>query len=64
VPEFLQSRCTPDNLADAVVKLFKDRDAISHELDDLDEATLLLGRGGEAPSIRAARAILDFVQKG
>jgi lipid-A-disaccharide synthase len=64
VPEFLQSRCTPDNLADAAVKLFKDRDAISHELDDLDEATLLLGRGGEAPSIRAARAILDFVQKG
>jgi lipid-A-disaccharide synthase len=63
VPEFLQSRCTPDNLADAVVRLFKDRDAISHELDDLDEATLLLGRGGEAPSIRAARAILDFVRK-
>ena len=62
VPEFLQSRCTPDNLADAVVKLFKDRDAISHELDDLDEATLLLGRGGEAPSIRAARAIVEFVR--
>ena len=62
VPEFLQSRCTPDNLADAVVRLFRDRDAISHELADLDEATLLLGRGGEAPSIRAARAIIDFVR--
>jgi lipid-A-disaccharide synthase len=62
VPEFLQSRCTPDNLADAVVRLFQDRDAISHELADLDEATLMLGRGGEAPSIRAARAIVDFVR--
>jgi hypothetical protein len=44
--------------------LFRDRDAISHELADLDEATRLLGRGGEAPSIRAARAILDFVRRG
>ena len=62
VPEFLQSRCTPDNLAEAVVRLFKDRDAISHELADLDEATRLLGKGGEAPSVRAARAIVDFVR--
>jgi len=62
VPEFLQSRCTPDNLADAVVRLFQDRDAASHELADLDTATALLGRGGEAPSVRAARAIVDFVR--
>jgi lipid-A-disaccharide synthase len=62
IPEFLQSRCTPDNLADAVVRLFEDRDAVSHELADLDEATRMLGRGGEAPSVRAARAIVEFVR--
>lgn len=62
VPEFLQSRCTSDNLADAVVRLFNDRNAVGHELADLDEATRLLGKGGEAPSIRAARAIIDFVR--
>jgi lipid-A-disaccharide synthase len=62
VPEFLQTRCTPDNLADAVAKLLTDKDAAGHELHDLDEATALLGRGGEAPSVRAARAIVDFVR--
>lgn len=63
VPEFLQSRCTPQNLANAMVGLLQDKETASHELADLDEATKMLGRGGEAPSIRAARAILDFVRK-
>ncbi len=62
VPEFLQARCTPALLADAVTKLLTDKGAASHERDDLDEATALLGRGGEAPSLRAARAIVDFVR--
>jgi len=62
VPEFLQMRCTPENLADAVTKLLTDREAAGHERHDLEEATALLGRGGEAPSLRAARAILDFVR--
>ncbi len=62
VPEFLQARCNPDNLAEAVTKLLTDKDAAGHELHDLDEATALLGRGGEAPSIRAAHAIVDFVR--
>jgi lipid-A-disaccharide synthase len=61
VPEFLQTRCTPENLADAVTRLLVDKEAAGHELRDLDEATALLGRGGEAPSLRAARAIIDFV---
>jgi len=63
VPEFLQSRCTPENLSEAVVKLLQDKEFASHELADLDLATAMLGRGGEAPSIRAARAIMDFVRK-
>src|ERR1700749_4224412 len=62
VPEFLQARCNPDNLAGAVTKLLTDKDDAGHELHDLDEATALRGRGGEAPSVRAARAIVDFVR--
>jgi lipid-A-disaccharide synthase len=62
VSEFLQARCRPTLLADAVAKLLTDKGAASHERDDLDEATALLGRGGEAPSLRAARAIVDFVR--
>jgi lipid-A-disaccharide synthase len=62
-PEFVQSRCTPENLAAAVVQLLTDAGAALHERDDLDAAVALLGRGGEAPSLRAARAILEFVKK-
>ena len=60
VPEFLQERCRPDLLADAVVKLFTDKDS---ERADLEEAARLLGKGSEPPSLRAARAILDFVKR-
>ena len=62
VPEFLQSRCTRESLATAVVKLLTGKDNSRREIADLDEATHLLGRGGEAPSLRAARAIVDFVR--
>lgn len=63
VPEFVQSRCTPELLADAVSALLTDKNAALHERDDLDAAVALLGKGGEAPSLRAARAILEFVKK-
>jgi lipid-A-disaccharide synthase len=61
VPEFVQSRCTPENLAGAVIPLMTDIGAALHERGDLDAAVALLGKGGEAPSLRAARAILEFV---
>jgi len=61
VPEFLQSRCTASNLSKALVPLITNKEAAARERVDLDAATALLGRGGEAPSLRAARAILDFV---
>ena len=61
VPEFVQSRCTPENLAGAVIRLMTDKGAALHERDDLDAAVAMLGKGGEAPSLRAARAILEFV---
>ena len=61
VPEFVQSRCTPENLSGAVIPLLTDKSAALHERDDLGAAAVLLGKGGEAPSLRAARAILEFV---
>jgi lipid-A-disaccharide synthase len=59
VPEFVQERCRPGLLADAVVKLFTGENS---ERADLDEAARLLGKGGERPSLRAARAILEFLK--
>ncbi|MDE2163554.1 MAG: lipid-A-disaccharide synthase [Alphaproteobacteria bacterium] len=62
VPEFIQERCKPAALADAVFPLLTDKAAAARQVADLDEAMRRLGQGGEHPSLRAARAILDFVQ--
>ena len=62
VPEFLQARCTPRLLADAVLPLLTDKAAAARQIADLDEAMRRLGQGAEQPSLRAARAILDFVR--
>ena len=62
VPEFLQLRCTPKALADAVYPLLTDKNAAARQVADLAEAMRLLGQGAEQPSLRAARAILDFVR--
>jgi len=61
VPEFLQGAATPQKLADAVVTLMTDARAADEQRSDLELATKLLGQGSEAPSLRAARAILQFV---
>jgi lipid-A-disaccharide synthase len=63
VPEFLQRAATPEALAAEIVTLLTDRNAASAQVKDLDEAAHLLGVGGEAPSLRAARAIVDFVRE-
>ncbi|MBU6298549.1 MAG: lipid-A-disaccharide synthase [Alphaproteobacteria bacterium] len=61
VPEFLQERCKPAALADAVAALLTGKDAAARQVADLGEAMRRLGQGGEQPSLRAARAILDFI---
>lgn len=62
VPEFLQERCAPSALADAVAALLTDKQAAARQIADQDEAMRRLGQGAEQPSLRAARAILDFVR--
>lgn len=64
IPEFIQSLCTPDNLANAVVALFRDPEARAQQRKDLAEAASRLGQGSEKPSLRAARALLDFAREG
>jgi lipid-A-disaccharide synthase len=62
-PEFIQSRCTGVNLSEALVPLLSDTPARRKQIKDLDAATALLGVGSEPPSLRAARALLDFVRE-
>ena len=62
VPEFIQSRCTGTNLANALAPLLRDTPARRKQIQELDAATAELGIGSELPSLRAARALLDFVR--
>jgi lipid-A-disaccharide synthase len=62
VPEYLQSRATPQALADAVAHLFADTDARAIQALAMNEFGRRLGEGDEAPSQRAARVLLDFIE--
>ena len=61
VPEFLQSRATPENLALALGTLFTDAAARQAQVEAMKEFGRLLGEGEEAPSYRAARTLLEFL---
>jgi lipid-A-disaccharide synthase len=63
VPEFLQSRATPENLALALGRLFSDANARAAQVAAMKEFSTALGEGDEAPSLRAARVLLEFVDK-
>ncbi|MEI9992191.1 MAG: lipid-A-disaccharide synthase [Rhizomicrobium sp.] len=62
VPELLQHKATPQALAEAVTPLLTDKASAARQVADLDEVAKLLGEGSEAPSLRAAHAIVDFVR--
>jgi lipid-A-disaccharide synthase len=61
VPEFLQACLQPPLLADAVEKLLNDPAVRAEQIASLRQFDELLGEGTEAPSLRAARALLDFL---
>jgi lipid-A-disaccharide synthase len=56
VPEFLGERCRAELIAPAVLGLL---DAPGAQAEALALTMQRLGRGGEAPGLRAARAVLD-----
>jgi lipid-A-disaccharide synthase len=62
VPEFLQSDCTSAMLADGVELLFRDEAARAAQVKAMKEFGRLLGEGDETPSLRAARALLEFIE--
>jgi lipid-A-disaccharide synthase len=62
VPEYVQDKCTPQGLANGLLPLLTDKAAADAQIRDLDEATRKLGRGKEAPSLRAAEALLAFMR--
>jgi lipid-A-disaccharide synthase len=62
VPEYLQARATPRALTDAVARLFADSGARAAQIEAMNDFGRRLGEGDEAPSLRAARMLLEFVE--
>jgi lipid-A-disaccharide synthase len=60
VPEFLAQNCQPDQIAKALGDILQNPDAQGAALDLTMQR---LGQGGEAPGLRAARAVLDGLQR-
>ena len=58
VPELIQGDCTPGKLAVAVGHLMQDETARAEQTAAMRRVMTALGRGGPAPSTRAAQAIL------
>jgi lipid-A-disaccharide synthase len=63
VPEFLQRECESENLARALRPLLSDTPERAQQIRDLEQAVREFGAGGEAPSLRAARAVLELAEQ-
>ena len=62
VPEFLGPACKAPDVAEAVCNLLTNPDARSRQIDAMELSMERLGRGGEQPGLRAARAVLRVVE--
>ncbi|SET91336.1 lipid-A-disaccharide synthase [Paracoccus homiensis] len=61
VPEFLGSACKPGPLALALQGALEDMPARKAQLDAMDLTMDRLGKGGEAPGLRAARSVIRAI---
>jgi lipid-A-disaccharide synthase len=64
VPEFLQRRCTAADIAPALEKIIRDSPARRRQIEAFRRLDGVLGIGGDSPSMRAARAVLDLLGRG
>lgn len=63
IPEFLSENCRPEPIAAALSQLMEDERARLDQLDAMGLAMRRLGRGGEAPWLRAARSVLAHIRR-
>jgi len=61
VPELLQSYCTAERLAGALVPLLGDTPERQRQLQAFTRLDQIMDLSGEAPSSRAARAVLALI---
>ena len=63
-PEFLQRDCIPKRLVPALEQLLGDSDRQRDQIESFKEIAAKLGRGGPAPSERAAEVVLRLIEAG
>lgn len=61
VPEFLGDACKPENIAPALIKLLADDPNRTAQIEACQITMQRLGRGEEAPGLRAADAVLKVI---
>jgi lipid-A-disaccharide synthase len=64
VPEFLQQRCTAENIAPALAEIIADTPVRRRQIEAFARLDDILGAGGEPPSTRAAKAVLELIRSG
>jgi lipid-A-disaccharide synthase len=62
VPEFLQERCTAERIAPALAEIMADTPARRRQIEAFARLDEILGLGGEEPSTRAAKAVLELLR--
>lgn len=62
VPELLGEACKPAAIAAVLTQLLTNDDARAAQLDAAARVMMRLGRGGEAPGLRAARSVMSVIQ--
>ncbi len=63
IPEFLGPRCQPEPIAREMNALLEDQGRRRYQQDIMAQSMQALGRGGEDPGLRAARAIQEALKE-
>jgi lipid-A-disaccharide synthase len=64
IPELLQRRCTPDELADAMIPLFDDTPQRRRQVEAFGRLDAVMRTGSSMPAARAAEAVLELLKRG
>lgn len=64
IPEFLGADCRPGRIAHALARLLDDDKARAAQVAAMRLTMERLGKGGEAPGLRAARSVLGVLGRG
>jgi lipid-A-disaccharide synthase len=64
IPELLQSDCTPQRLAEALLPHLSDTAQRQRQIEAFGRLDGIMAIGGEAPSAKAAAIVLDVAQHG